>query len=341
MNAPMRPYRRWPRRRLVAAAIAVGAFVLPATPASADAARPGDVWSSVVRVVPGDAPVSAEVVGGDAFIRVTLEPGHEATVFDYQTPPQPYLRYLRDGTVQENVHSKAHYQNRSRYAAEPGTEVLGEPSWSTVASGGVYAWHDHRVHFMARSRASVTQWQLDLAVDGHPVAVAGFWGPAGRPSPLPWFVLGVGLGAWALVATILNVRVGAAISVAAALFALPIAISLGRLPAAGGLVRTGGLVVAALVLAIAALAVRARPVAAALLGGSGIALVVWSVRRLDVLGHGVLITSMPPWWDRASVAAALGIGMAVVAVTVHSLVAADDGPLRVAAPFADATVRAE
>jgi hypothetical protein len=39
-----------------------------------------------------------------------------------------------------------------------------------------------------------------------------------------------------------------------------------------------------------------------------------------VLSHAVLVTSMPSWWDRASVSAALGIGLAVVAVTVRSLV---------------------
>lgn len=340
MNSSSGPGGRRRGRRLLGAAVAVGALMLPATPAHADAARPGDVWSTVVRVVPGEAPVSAEVVGGDAFVRVTVTPGHEATVFDYQTPPQPYLRWLRDGTVLENVHSKAHYQNRSRYAAETGAEILGEPSWSTVAAGGVYAWHDHRVHFMARSRATVTQWQLDLSVDGRPVAIAGFWGPAERPSLWPWLLLGVGLGAWALVATVLATRAGAAIGAAAALFVLPIAVSLGRLPAAGGLVRTGGLVIAALVLALAALVVRARPTAAALLGGGGIALVVWSLRRLDVLTHGVLITSMPPWWDRASVAAALGIGVAVVGVAVRGLVAPDDGrPARVDPPLADVAAR--
>jgi hypothetical protein len=232
---------------------------------------------------------------------------------------------MADGTVQENVHSRAHFQNASRYSADSGPQLLGQPEWVTVAHGGEYAWHDHRIHFMARSRPPVTQWQLDLTVDGRPVAIAGFWGPTSSPSPLPWLILAAGSGAWALVVTLLATRAGAATSSAVALAALPIAVSLGRLPAAGGLLRTGGLVVTALVLGLGALVVRARPVATALLAGSGIALVVWALRRFDVLTHAVLITSMPTWWDRGAVALALGVGLAVAGASVRSLVAQPPG----------------
>ena len=53
-----------------------------------------------------------------------------------------------------------------------------------------------------------------------------------------------------------------------------------------------------------------------LLAGAGAALLVIGVRRRGVLDHAVLLTDLPAWVDRLSVAAALGAGAAAVVVGV-------------------------
>ena len=338
LDAPARP-RRVPRR-LVAVALVLTALGASARPAAADAARPGDVSSTVLGVEPADAPISAKVVGGDAFLELTVANGHEVIVFDYDDPPQPYLRFKADGTIEENVNSKAHYQNRARYSADPPENLPTEPSWTRVGQGGRFAWHDHRVHFMARSRPQQTPWTVALTIDGAAASVNGTYGPTSSPSGLPWLAAAlaaaIGIGAVAR----RRLRVGAFVALAAAGLAFPIALALGRLPAAGGLVRTGGLVIAAAIAAIVALVVRARPVGGALLAGAGVALTLWALRRLDVLSHSVLVTTLPEALDRAAVASALGIGIGALVAGIAAVIGTGSGRSTIAPAAAAAAAPA-
>ena len=314
------PQSRRVPRSLVAVALVLTALGASARPAAADAARPGDVSSTVLGVEPSDAPIAAKVVGGDAFLELTVSAGHEVVVFDYDDPPQPYLRFKADGTIDENVNSKAHYQNRARYSADPPENLPTEPSWTRVGRGGTFAWHDHRVHFMARSRPQQTPWTVALTIDGAAASVNGTYGPTSAPSALPWLAAALAAAVGIGVIARRKLRVGALVALAAAGLAFPIALALGRLPAAGGLVRTGGLGIAAATAAIAALVVRARPIAGALLAGAGLALTLWALRRLDVLSHSVLVTTLPEALDRVAVATALGIGIGALAAGIAAAV---------------------
>jgi hypothetical protein len=50
-----------------------------------------------------------------------------------------------------------------------------------------------------------------------------------------------------------------------------------------------------------------------------VALLLWAGRRVSVLDHAVLVTSLPAWLDRLAVAAGCGAGLAAVVVGVRAV----------------------
>ncbi|HEV3227812.1 MAG TPA: hypothetical protein VGZ52_13285, partial [Acidimicrobiales bacterium] len=90
-------------------------LLLLASPAGADPAKPGDYKSTVTRVVPPVQGVGIKVVGGDGFLELQVDKGHEVTVLGYSGGP--WLHVRPDGTVEENQKSPATFQNATRYGA--------------------------------------------------------------------------------------------------------------------------------------------------------------------------------------------------------------------------------
>jgi hypothetical protein len=296
--------------------IGVGAVVLTAAPAAADPARPTNVSSHVTAITPSTSAVSAEVVGGNAFLRIDVRPGTTVVVHGYED--EPYLRIAADGTVAENKRSAATYLNRtiSGQVDIPATvDKNAAPDWRTVASGGSYAWHDHRVHWMASgSPPQAVDWKVALDVDGAPASIDGRYMGVAAPSAVPWWLLAVAAGGVVVLFGRPHPRAIAVAVLVVAGLGLPVALAVARLPASGIGDWTGvALLGVAFVAAVAALVTRAGP----WLAGAGVALVVWSFRRLDVLDHAVLVTDLPGWLDRAAVALALGVGVGAAVVGVR------------------------
>jgi hypothetical protein len=192
--------------RRLATAVAVAGLVtlLEAGAAAADPAVPGDYRSTVDAIEPAADAVHAEVVGGDAFLALTVDAGHEVVVAGYQG--EPYLRFRPDGTVQRNRRSPATYANERRDGATdvPSTADAGaEPEWATVADGGTYAWHDHRIHWMGSGRPDgavpgewTRGWAVEIRVDGTATRITGTLALAHSVSPVPWMAIGLtGVGA--------------------------------------------------------------------------------------------------------------------------------------------------
>ena len=289
--------------------VTVVTVVGPARPAAADPARPGNVRSVVTSIAP-PAPLTARVVGGDSFLQVAVQPGHELVVADYDGVA--YLRFAPDGTVFENRNSKATYQNRSRSgttAFPADLDPQAPPDWRRVAGGGTYAWHDHRVHWMSPIRAPEQEWTVAVQVDGQPVVLAGHFGPVDAPAAWPWWLAVLASAGLAGLAGRRGARMGAVAALIAAGVAAPVVIGLTRLP--GATWTLAALVLAAAAAAVAA-AVRTGPVGVASVGAAGVALGHWGLRRADVFGHAVLVTSLPAWMDRAAVAAAIGTGVGLL-----------------------------
>jgi hypothetical protein len=173
--------------------LTAGLMVIGAAPALADPAGPTNYESTVLLVDPGTTVAAFEVVGGDAFLEVRVAPGHTVEVPGYFN--EPYIRVDADGTVWLNDRARSRYLNEDRYGTSGAPEDVATdaaPEWERVASGGIYAWHDHRVHWMSRdvppavageTRQLVFPWRLPVIIDGTETTVSGelFWIPSKSP----------------------------------------------------------------------------------------------------------------------------------------------------------------
>jgi hypothetical protein len=319
--------------RRAAATLAVAALVVVgarAAPASADPPRPTDYRSTVTAVEPAaGGALRAEIVGGDAFLELQVDEGHEAVVHGYGD--EPYLRFLADGTVERNTRSEATYLNADRQGAvdlPDRADNAAEPDWEQVADGGTYAWHDHRIHWMGGEPPAgagpgdvVLDWTVRLDLDGVPTEVRGTLVRAEDVSPLPWLAAGAAALAVAVLAGRRRPLLAAGL---AALVAATGAAAVGWAeysvaPAGSGanpllvLVPAVGVGTAAVGLGLR----RRMPGPVALLA-SAAATLGWGMLRASVLWTPVLPTDAPFWLDRAVTAVALGLAAAPPGLVVWS-----------------------
>ncbi len=329
----------WARRLLWTVPTSLLVFgVLLAAPAAADPARPTDYRSELDEIVPEVAGIRVEVIGGDAFLWLRtdhVDGGRpEVVVLGYHG--EPYLRFRADGVVEENRRSEAAFVNDDRYGevvAPPGLDADEEPDWVQVGSGGSYAWHDHRIHWMFQQdpiveeidgESKVMDWVVPLVVDGEPVEIRGSLEVEEPPQPGAWLVAAGGLSL-VLWAAGRRSPLGAAVAAAGA----------GSIVAAvAGWIEWSSLPQQArgssLVVLLPAVAVGAWIVAAVALGrnrasvsvvatlASASATVVWAASRLSVLTNAVLVTPLAPTLDRLATVVALGAGVAAAALAVGS-----------------------
>jgi hypothetical protein len=302
-------------------------LVVTAAPASADPARPTNYRSEVTGVSPAGSPISATIIGGDAFLWLEVEPGVQATVAGYGG--EPYIRFDPDGAVWVNTRSPAHYLNDDRYAqsAVPAdASVDAEPRWELVTGDGTYGWHDHRIHWMAPApppgiqtdlESKILDWAVLLEVNGVATTIEGTltWFPS--ISPLPWILL--------------------AATAAAAGFALTgvhrLAATLIAVVAAGSALIVGGAEILAAPSGAADEWLAIGPPATALVFGilsvlhprspvplmiTGVLLGVWGMLRVSTLWMPELPTELPASIERAAVAIVGGVAIALVVAALRS-----------------------
>ncbi|HEY7069334.1 MAG TPA: hypothetical protein VH479_04430 [Acidimicrobiales bacterium] len=316
----------------VAALLGAAILVAQAAPAAADPPRPSDYRSTVTGIDPAAAAVRAEIVGGDSFLELSVDRGHEVIVEGYGR--EPYLRFREDGTVERNRRSTATYLNRDRQGRvtpPPEADDDADPVWEKVASGGTYAWHDHRIHWMGTEKPTgfgpgdvIQDWVVSITVDGTPTQIKGTLVLAEEISPIPWFLLALLAGAAVLLLGLWRghavVTAGIA-TLAASLAALIAGWGQWSVAPPGSGVNPLVVVVPALgaVLAVAGLGLRGRrpwgPVATL---ASAAAVIGWGVLRADVLWKPVLPTDLPYNLDRACTALALGLSVAAAGLVVWS-----------------------
>jgi hypothetical protein len=309
-----------------------GVFLVVGSPAAlADPPGPTDFQSEVTSIEPPTAGIEVEIIGGDSFVVLRVADGLGVVeVVGYRG--EPYLRFLPDGSVEENQRSPSKYLNEERYGTELPAEADagGEPEWLVVANDGAYAWHDHRTHWMNPQPPPglgpgdrVVEGVVPLLINGAEVdvTVASTW--ADPPSRLPvaaGFAAGLGLAVvvWSrrrvlgavlglsllatAVGTIAYLSVPAETGPSWSLWVLPVT--------AAGVALT-----VALLSDRVALVGRRRPI---LLLLASIELVVWGIVHWSWLWPAILPTSLPFWLDRLVAAAvltgALGAAATVVAV---------------------------
>ena len=299
--------------------------------ASADPAGPTDYLSEVVEIEPRVPGISVEIIGGDSFVLLTVAEGLAVDVVGYSG--EPYLRFLPDGTVEENRLSPSKYLNEDRYAAGDIPEEAdadAAPDWVVVATDGSYAWHDHRTHWMNELPPpgrgpgdQVAEGVVPLFVDRVEVdvTVASVWQPA--PSSVP-VVVGLLAGLLVTAATwrerrlvarsIVGIGLAACLVGGAAYLSVPAETSppwsLWVFP------------VTAVVLAALATAMRSQLAASSkrtLLLIAALELLAWGVAHWGWLWPAVLPTSLPYWLDRfvgaMTLVGALGVTGVAVAGT--------------------------
>ncbi|MEZ5244524.1 MAG: hypothetical protein R2707_05445 [Acidimicrobiales bacterium] len=324
--------RRWIIRFPASLLGMIGILLAVATPASADAPGPTDYESRVVSISPTTDVISVAFIGGDSFIELVVEEGHEVLVLGYNG--EPYLRFDPDGTVWENTASPTRYLNEDRFAAveiPAAADADAEPQWSAVGSAGRYAWHDHRTHWMNEARPpaaspgdQILEAVVPLVIDGQDVdiAVASYW----LPAPGAWsttLVFGTALVALVGVFVARGVwRWGIAAGVGVGALGLGL-VAYQSVPAETGPPRSLWLLpLIALIALAAAAASRARStvgaalVRAALVFLAGSELLFWGLSRRDAIRSAIIPSNAPELLDRLgiAVAAAVGLGVAVVSL---------------------------
>ena len=305
-------------RRTLTSAIAI-MIVAPVAPAAADPAEPTDYRSVVDAVEPAVAGVTVDVVGGDSFLRVRAEAGHEVVVIGYWD--EPYARITADGTVEVNQSSPSVLQNERRYgvATEEAIDTTQPPRWEATGTGGELVWHDHRSHWMAPSKPTVgsdglvQRWELPLVVDGNAVMVRGSLYVHASPTPLWWLALLPALAAAVLAAghrPLLLATIGATITVVGVVdrVSLPADARPAWVPVAlGGLAAVAG---------IAGALRRHAWWAAPVLAGGGAALAMAGYMQRTAVGKAFVPGPTPDWLVRALAVCALGTGVVVFASAV-------------------------
>ena len=316
---PLRLLLRWVS---IAVSLVIAA---PAAPAFADPARPGNTVSVVDAVVPPVPGVRADIVGGDAFLRLTATPGTEVRIPGYLG--EPYLRIEADGSVWRNAESPATTLNEDRYITGDTPDVitrpnaaasLAEPRWEPYGGGGTVLWHDHRVHWMGSgnpptidAEGLVQQWEVPVEVDGQEVLITGRLLRRPAASTGWWGAALVAAGFVALI--VMRRRVVAAMAVIGVVAGFGVAVSWWAWASLPQPARSApAMAVLASVAALctaATYATRHQVVAGPLLAGAGTSLVLmaWLGRQ------GVTAAVVPglddPWPWRVAVTAALGAGL--------------------------------
>ena len=322
------------RRRLAATlATALAVVWWTATPAAADPPKPTDYRSTVRALDPEVDGVRAEVVGGDGFLELDVEAGHEVVVLGYED--EPYLRFRADGTVEENRRSPAVFLNRSRTggsAAPPSTDAEAEPEWQEVAGGGRWAWHDHRIHWMGAedplvdANGRVTQfgpdgWSVPLEVDGTDVVVRGDLVRTDGVSPLPTVAVAVVVAG---VVILLGRRRPLAFAGPAVAVGAFVALGLGwaewSAAPPGGAASPVLLILPVMAVAAAAGALLLRSTTGRAIAAltAAVALGAWLFLRIGVVTHRVLPTSLDPWIDRLGFGAVAGTAVGAIVLAVRS-----------------------
>jgi hypothetical protein len=171
-------------KKLFAVLTAVGtalAIIVPS--ATAHEANP-NFLTTLTAVQPETPGLKVQVVNLGDQLKIVNKTGKEVDLPGYSG--EPYLRFLPDGTVQENQNSPAKYLNADRFGktdVPANADENAKPVWKDIGKGGEYLFHDHRIHYMGSGtppqvkdksvRTPVFDWKVPMTVGGKPVAATG------------------------------------------------------------------------------------------------------------------------------------------------------------------------
>jgi hypothetical protein len=344
--------RRLVRRVLIACLVIAGTIGVPATPAFAHGGGPDATNYLSTILSSGMDGLEWKMFGGDSLLELTNRSGDQVIIEGYDK--EPYLRFTPGDGVFENIHSPATYYNSNRYAnveLPPESDATLDPEWRRVADGDTYAWHDHRAHWMSPVPPSpvfnnpgddqlIFDWVIPVYVESggttHIVQVVGeLWWVA----PVSWWppVLVLSLVFLAVVAVAMVrtrprgtdwpglTRPVVVMIIGVVLLDIVAAIDDIAASPAGQSQNVsliiGTSVASLIVFALSWHAWKGQPTGFAALAGAGFAIfVIFASDHGSELSSSQLLTVLPEWIRRWSVAANFAIVVPVVAVCVRAAV---------------------
>jgi hypothetical protein len=168
------------------AALLVAALALLAPTAGAHKADPN--YLTTVTGTPDGVRVTVVNRGDQLLLQNTS--GKDVLIEGYES--DQYARVLADGTVEVNTNSPAYYLNEDRFGTSKppaGVTSKSAPKWKPLDKTGRFEWHDHRMHWMGKTRppqvkdpdvkTKIYDWSVPVKVGGAATAIKGslFWTP--------------------------------------------------------------------------------------------------------------------------------------------------------------------
>ncbi|TML16673.1 MAG: hypothetical protein E6G31_01890 [Actinobacteria bacterium] len=170
------------RRSLLVAAI-LAALQAPGAEAHFRTGKLG-YRSTITGIEPRMPGLRFKILYGDDQVWLDNRSGKTVIIKGYSG--EPYLRFSSGG-IYVNIHSPAGYLNQDRYArvtVPKSARVKAKPDWQKLAGGDVWAWHDHRIHYMnpipppqikaaPRKPHHVFDWTVPATENGKRFLIAG------------------------------------------------------------------------------------------------------------------------------------------------------------------------
>ncbi len=195
------------RRALVALAL-LAVLLPPGAEAHFGTGKKG-YRSRIVAVKPSVGGLQFKILYGDDQVWLDNRSGKTIVIRGYSG--EPYLRFGRNG-IYVNSRSPAVFLNQDRYAKTPvpsSSSAKALPLWQKLAGGEVWAWHDHRIHYMnpippiqiqnaPRSPHHVFDWKVPATANGKRFFIAGSLDY--KPPPKKGFPVGLAIVLASLIA---------------------------------------------------------------------------------------------------------------------------------------------
>ena len=170
-------------KRAVVLAVLLAAVLAPGAEAHYGTGKLG-YRSTITSVKPPVRGLTFKIQYGDDQIYLDNRSGKTIVIKGYSG--EPYLRFAPSG-IFVNIHSPSGYLNQDRYArvqVPKSATAKAKPKWEKLANVHVWAWHDHRIHYMnpipppqiksePRKRHHVFDWKVPATENGKKFLIAG------------------------------------------------------------------------------------------------------------------------------------------------------------------------
>jgi hypothetical protein len=169
--------------KVLGVAALVACLVAASAQAHFDTAKLG-YRSTIKEIEPPIPGVRAKVLYGDDQVWLENRSGKTVVIDGYRG--EPYLRFAPEG-IFVNINSPAGYLNQDRYGKSTvpkSASPEATPNWKQLAGGDVWAWHDHRIHYMSPAYPPVVSaapdephhvydWKVPATANGKRFLISG------------------------------------------------------------------------------------------------------------------------------------------------------------------------